>query len=168
MPIAPTTSNVSILAPGGVAIAPLAINALSSTMYAVTFPKVSASGRYTVTVGPQITDVAGNLMDQNRNGINGEVLGDNYTATFTIAPLDLAYSVKWSGPLNTPGTIDADYRGEIKIILINLSNESQIIHPGDRVAQMVIQKVEKVSWKTTEVLEETGRSAGGFGHTGKH
>src|SRR5437868_4770730 len=52
--------------------------------------------------------------------------------------------------LNTPGTIDADYRGEIKIILINLSNESQIIHPGDRVAQMVIQKVEKVSWKTTE------------------
>lgn len=70
--------------------------------------------------------------------------------------------------LNTPGTIDADYRGEIKIILINLSSEPQIIHSGDRVAQMVIQKVEKVTWKTTEVLEETRRSSGGFGHTGKH
>ena len=69
--------------------------------------------------------------------------------------------------LNTPGTIDADYRGEIKIILINLSNEPQVIHSGDRVAQMVIQKVEKVTWKLAEVLEETERSAGGFGHTGK-
>jgi len=69
--------------------------------------------------------------------------------------------------LNTPGTIDADYRGEIKIILINLSNEPQVIHSGDRVAQMVIQKVEKVTWKVAEVLEETERSAGGFGHTGK-
>jgi dUTP pyrophosphatase len=70
--------------------------------------------------------------------------------------------------LNTPGTIDADYRGEIKIILINLSNESQVVHPGDRVAQMVIQKVEKVMWTTTDLLEETTRSAGGFGHTGKN
>ena len=69
--------------------------------------------------------------------------------------------------LNTPGTIDADYRGEIKIILINLSNEPHVIHSGDRVAQMVIQKVEKVTWKTAEVLAETERSAGGFGHTGK-
>jgi dUTP pyrophosphatase len=69
--------------------------------------------------------------------------------------------------LNTPGTIDADYRGEIKIILINLSNEVQVIHHGDRVAQMVIQRVEKVIWKMAEVLEETQRSAGGFGHTGK-
>jgi len=69
--------------------------------------------------------------------------------------------------LNAPGTIDADYRGEIKIILINLSNEPQVIHSGDRVAQMVIQKVEKVTWKLAEVLEETERSAGGFGHTGK-
>jgi dUTP pyrophosphatase len=69
--------------------------------------------------------------------------------------------------LNTPGTIDADYRGEIKIILINLSNETQVIHHGDRVAQMVIQKVEKVIWKMAEALEETERSAGGFGHTGK-
>jgi dUTP pyrophosphatase len=70
--------------------------------------------------------------------------------------------------LNTPGTIDADYRGEIKIILINLSNEPQTIQSGDRVAQMVIQKVEKVTWKAAEVLKETMRSAGGFGHTGKN
>ena len=70
--------------------------------------------------------------------------------------------------LNTPGTIDADYRGEIKIILINLSNEPQVVHTGDRVAQMVIQKVEKITWKVAESLEETERSAGGFGHTGKH
>lgn len=69
--------------------------------------------------------------------------------------------------LNTPGTIDADYRGEIKIIMINLSNEQQVIHPGDRVAQMVIQKVEKITWRVAEELEETQRSAGGFGHTGK-
>jgi len=69
--------------------------------------------------------------------------------------------------LNTPGTIDADYRGEIKVILINLSNEQQVIHPGDRVAQMVIQKVEKITWRLAETLEETQRSSGGFGHTGK-
>ena len=70
--------------------------------------------------------------------------------------------------LNTPGTIDADYRGEIKVILINLSNEAQVIHHGDRIAQMVIQKVEMVTWKQADVLEETQRSVGGFGHTGKH
>lgn len=69
--------------------------------------------------------------------------------------------------LNTPGTIDSDYRGEIKIILINLSNETQVIHHGDRIAQMVIQKVEIITWKPSELLEETQRSSGGFGHTGK-
>ena len=69
--------------------------------------------------------------------------------------------------LNTPGTIDADYRGEIKIILINLSQEEQVIQPGDRIAQMVIQKVEKAVWKQVEELEVTERNAGGFGHTGK-
>jgi dUTP pyrophosphatase len=69
--------------------------------------------------------------------------------------------------LNTPGTIDADYRGEIKIILINLSNEDQIIHPGDRIAQMVIQKVEKIEWKEVQKIEQTERNDGGFGHTGK-
>lgn len=69
--------------------------------------------------------------------------------------------------LNTPGTIDADYRGEIKVILINLSQEEQVISHGDRIAQLVVQKVEQVSWKLVEELEETERSAGGFGHTGK-
>jgi dUTP pyrophosphatase len=69
--------------------------------------------------------------------------------------------------LNTPGTIDADYRGEIKIILINLSGEEQVIHPGDRIAQMVIQQVERISWSVVEALEITERNAGGFGHTGK-
>lgn len=70
--------------------------------------------------------------------------------------------------LNSPGTIDSDYRGEIKIILINLSEVEQVIHPGDRIAQMVVQKVEKISWQPVEVLIETQRSIGGFGHTGKH
>ena len=70
--------------------------------------------------------------------------------------------------LNTPGTVDADYRGEIKIILINLSNEIQSVHNGDRIAQMVIQKVEKIDWNLSVELEETERNAGGFGSTGKH
>ena len=69
--------------------------------------------------------------------------------------------------LNTPGTIDADYRGEIKIILINLSQQEQVIQQGDRIAQMVIQKVEKVKWELVNRLEETERNAGGFGHTGQ-
>jgi dUTP pyrophosphatase len=69
--------------------------------------------------------------------------------------------------LNSPGTIDADYRGEIKIILINLSSEEQVIQPGDRIAQMIIQKVEKAIWRETEEITITSRNAGGFGHTGK-
>jgi dUTP diphosphatase len=69
--------------------------------------------------------------------------------------------------LNTPGTIDSDYRGEIKIILINLSQEEQVIHHGDRIAQMIIQKVEKIAWQETVELQITTRNAGGFGHTGK-
>jgi dUTP pyrophosphatase len=69
--------------------------------------------------------------------------------------------------LNSPGTIDADYRGELKVILINLSNEVQIIQDGDRIAQMVFQKVEKVILQKVETLEATERGAGGFGHTGK-
>ncbi|WP_321286632.1 dUTP diphosphatase [uncultured Sunxiuqinia sp.] len=70
--------------------------------------------------------------------------------------------------LNTPGTIDADYRGEIKIILINLSNEEFVINNGERICQMVIAKHETVAWKPVELLEETERGAGGFGHTGKN
>ena len=69
--------------------------------------------------------------------------------------------------LNTPGTIDADYRGEIKIILVNLSQEAHVIQPGDRIAQMVIQKVEKAFLIAVDTLTGTERNAGGFGHTGK-
>ena len=69
--------------------------------------------------------------------------------------------------LNTPGTIDSDYRGEIKIILINLSAEEQVIHPGDRIAQMIVQKIERAAFEPVELLNETVRAAGGFGHTGK-
>ncbi len=68
--------------------------------------------------------------------------------------------------LNTPGTIDADYRGEIKILLINLSDEDQVINPGDRIAQMVIQKVEKAVLTLTKEITVTERNTGGFGHTG--
>jgi dUTP pyrophosphatase len=70
--------------------------------------------------------------------------------------------------LNTPGTIDADYRGEIKIILINLSKEEQIINSGDRIAQMVIQKIEKAILTEVTELATTERNEGGFGHTGKN
>jgi dUTP pyrophosphatase len=70
--------------------------------------------------------------------------------------------------LNSPGTVDADYRGELKIILINLSNEPQVIHPGDRIAQMVIQKVEQVTLVQVNEISSTMRGEGGFGHTGKH
>ncbi len=69
--------------------------------------------------------------------------------------------------LNSPGTIDADYRGEIKVILINLSNEDVTIHNGDRIAQMVIQKVYQINWIPVEIINETKRGDGGFGHTGK-
>jgi dUTP pyrophosphatase len=68
--------------------------------------------------------------------------------------------------LNSPGTIDADYRGEIKIILINLSKEAFSIHNGDRVAQMIISRHEQAEWLETVQLEESERGAGGFGHTG--
>lgn len=70
--------------------------------------------------------------------------------------------------LNSPGTIDSDYRGEIKIVLINLSGEDQIINPGDRIAQLVLQKTEKIQWEQVTVLTETVRSNGGFGSTGKN
>lgn len=69
--------------------------------------------------------------------------------------------------LNSPGTVDADFRGELKVVLINLSNEPQTIHAGDRIAQMVIQKVEKIILKEVEELNSTARGEGGFGHTGK-
>lgn len=69
--------------------------------------------------------------------------------------------------LNTPGTIDADYRGEIKVILVNLSNDDFTINPGERIAQMVVARYEKVVWDSVEVLDETERGTGGFGSTGR-
>ena len=69
--------------------------------------------------------------------------------------------------LNSPGTIDSDYRGEVKVILINLSEEEQTIHHGDRIAQMIIQGVSRASWIAVENLNESKRGPGGFGHTGK-
>lgn len=68
--------------------------------------------------------------------------------------------------LNSPGTIDADYRGEICIILVNLSSEDFVIEDGERIAQMVIARHEQAVWQETEVLDDTERGAGGFGHTG--
>ncbi len=70
--------------------------------------------------------------------------------------------------LNTPGTIDADYRGEVGIILVNLSNEDFVIESGERICQMIIASHETVKWNLVEELEETQRGAGGFGHTGKN
>ena len=69
--------------------------------------------------------------------------------------------------LNTPGTIDADYRGEIKVILINLSQESVVIEDGERICQMIVATYEKVDWIEVDKLNETKRGDGGFGHTGK-
>jgi dUTP pyrophosphatase len=69
--------------------------------------------------------------------------------------------------LNSPGTIDSDYRGEVKVILVNLSNEAQVIHHGDRIAQMIISKVEQADLVLVQQLNSTVRGKGGFGHTGK-
>jgi dUTP pyrophosphatase len=68
--------------------------------------------------------------------------------------------------LNSPGTIDADYRGEVRVILVNLSSEPFTVEPGERIAQMVIARHEHVEWEEVEVLEESERGAGGFGSTG--
>lgn len=68
--------------------------------------------------------------------------------------------------VNTPGTIDSDYRGEVMVPLINLSTEPQTINDGERIAQMVIAKYEQISWEAVEELSETGRGSGGFGHSG--
>lgn len=74
---------------------------------------------------------------------------------------------KGIGVLNSPGTIDADYRGEICIILVNLSSEDFVVEDGERVAQMVITRHEQAEWQEVEILDETERGTGGFGHTGK-
>ena len=69
--------------------------------------------------------------------------------------------------LNAPGTVDADYRGEIKVILVNLSDKEFVVNPGERIAQMVVARYEKIEWEETDSLEDTERGAGGFGSTGK-
>jgi dUTP pyrophosphatase len=71
------------------------------------------------------------------------------------------------GIVNAPGTIDADYRGIIQVLLVNLSNQDFIVEDGERIAQMVIARYKKISWQETEVLSETERGAGGYGSTGR-
>ena len=68
--------------------------------------------------------------------------------------------------LNTPGTIDADYRGDVGVILVNLSHEDFVVQPGERIAQMIIGKFDQVEWEVVDSLDETERGEGGFGHTG--
>lgn len=74
---------------------------------------------------------------------------------------------KGIGVLNSPGTIDADYRGEVCVILVNLSSEDFVIEDGERIAQMVIARYEQAEWQEVDALDETERGEGGFGHTGK-
>lgn len=69
--------------------------------------------------------------------------------------------------LNSPGTIDADYRGEIKVLLVNLSSEDFIVNDGERIAQLVVAKHEQITWQQVNILEESNRGVGGFGSTGK-
>lgn len=77
-------------------------------------------------------------------------------------------ALKWGiGVLNSPGTIDADYRGEIGVILVNLSAEDFVVNDGDRIAQMVIARHERAEWELARALDETERGEGGFGHSGK-
>ena len=91
-------------------------------------------------------------------------LPDGYEAQ--VRPRSGLAAKKGVTVINTPGTIDADYRGEIKVILVNLSNEDFVIKDGERVAQMVITRFDQISWKPTDSLEETERGTGGFGSTG--
>jgi len=69
--------------------------------------------------------------------------------------------------LNTPGTIDSDYRGELKIIVANLSKDTYIVNPEERIGQLVLNKIEQIEWEVVDSLDETDRGIGGFGHTGK-
>jgi len=91
-------------------------------------------------------------------------LPDGYEAQ--VRPRSGLAAKKGVTVINTPGTIDADYRGEIKVILVNLSNEDFVIKDGERVAQMVIARFDQISWEPTDSLEETERGTDGFGSTG--
>ncbi len=92
-------------------------------------------------------------------------LPDGYEAQ--IRPRSGLAAEKGITVLNSPGTIDSDYRGEIKVILINLSDKEFVIKSGDRIAQMVIAKYQQIEWELTEIINNTERGEGGFGHTGK-
>ena len=91
-------------------------------------------------------------------------LGDGYEAQ--VRPRSGLAAKHGISVLNAPGTIDADYRGEIKVILVNLSNNEFVVNPGERIAQMVVSRYEQVEWEEVEVLDETDRGEGGFGSTG--
>lgn len=91
-------------------------------------------------------------------------LPDGYEAQ--VRPRSGLALKKGIGVLNSPGTIDADYRGEIGVILVNLSDQEFVIEDGERIAQMVIARYEQAQWEPVEVLSETERGAGGFGHSG--
>jgi len=92
-------------------------------------------------------------------------LPDGYEAQ--VRPRSGLALKKGIGVLNAPGTIDADYRGEIGVILVNVSDEDFVVNDGERIAQMVIARHERVDWQVVEALGETERGAGGFGHTGE-
>jgi len=92
-------------------------------------------------------------------------LPDGYEAQ--IRPRSGLALKKGIGILNSPGTIDADYRGEIGIILVNLSNEKFTVNDGERICQMIISKYEKIEWEEVEALNSSHRGEGGFGHTGE-
>ena len=143
------------------------------------------------TIEVKIVNISGNALPQYATaGSSGMDIRAHLTAPLTLQPLErtlvptglfIELPEGYEGQvrprsglalkqgitcLNSPGTIDADYRGEIKIILINLSQQEQVILPGDRIAQVIFQKTEKAEWKITEQLESTGRNTEGFGHTG--
>jgi len=110
------------------------------------------------------------------NGAAGMDLRANISEAITLKPLErtivktglsIALPIGFEAQvLNAPGTIDADYRGEIGVILVNLSNENFTVNNGDRIAQLVVAKHERIEWKEVDVLKETERGAKGFGSTG--
>lgn len=93
-------------------------------------------------------------------------LPDGYEAQ--IRPRSGLAAKKGITILNSPGTIDSDYRGEIKVILVNLSNEAYVVNDGERIAQMIISAYQKINWEQVQILAESERGSGGFGHTGTH
>ena len=96
----------------------------------------------------------------------GMDLRANIESPITLHPMERTLVPNGITVLNTPGTIDSDYRGELKVLLVNLSNDDFVVNAGERVAQMVIARHETATWEEVEVLDETERGEGGYGHTG--